>query len=276
MQIPRHWARANGATEDPSGKRYALSIWGWSASSKAEAAQVAERRLVEARARIANGAPLHEAYFYGKAPLREEIVRAVGGDGSAVVTRNRYGALVLNAARVPFIDVDVPEASGGGLRALFGTRPDPAAAVLERVREACARTRGASFRIYRTAAGFRVLATDLSLDPQSARAEELLSGFGADPFFTKLCKLQASFRARLTPKPWRCGCLSPSTSYPREDAAAQSKHEAWLSEYESATVSKATCSLVETIGFGRTSEEARPIVEEHDRVCRVEEKLPLA
>jgi hypothetical protein len=276
MQIPRHWARAQGNAQDPSGKPYALSIWGWSASSKAEAAQVAERRLVEARARIANGAPRHEAYFYGKAPLREEIVRAIGVDGSAVVTRNRYGALVLNAARVPFIDADVPEAGGGGLRALFGKRPDPGAAVLERVRDACARVRGASFRIYRTAAGFRVLATDLSLDPQSARAEELLSGFGADPFFTKLCKLQASFRARLTPKPWRCGCLSPSTSYPREDAGAQRTHEAWLSEYEAAIRSRATCALVETIGFGRISDEARPIVEEHDRVCRVEEKLPLA
>ena len=276
MQIPRHWARVKGATEDPSGKPYALSVWGWSANSKAEAAQVAERRLAEARARIGRGAPRHEAYFYGKTPLREEIVRAIGGDGSAVVTRNRYGALVLNAARVPFIDVDLPESGGLGLRALFGKRPDPAAAVLDRVREACARARGASFRIYRTAAGFRVLATDLTLDPQSARAEELLAGFGADPFFTKLCKLQASFRARLTPKPWRCGCLSPSTPYPREDAGAQRKHEAWRSEYEAAIRSKATCSLVESVGFGRTSEEARAIVDEHDRVCRVGETLPLA
>ena len=276
MQIPRHWARAKGLAQDASGKPYALTMWGWSASSTAEAAQVAERRLVEARARIASGAPRHEAYFYGKTPLREEIVRAIGGDAGAVVTRNRYGALVLNAARVPFIDVDVPEGGGGGLRALFGKRPDPGAVVLERVREACARVRGASFRVYRTAAGFRVLATDLTLDPQSARTEELLSGFGADPFFTKLCKLQASFRARLTPKPWRCGCLSPSTSYPREEAAARRKHEAWLSEYEAAIESKATCSLVEAIGFGRISDEARPIVEEHDRVCRVGEKLPLA
>jgi hypothetical protein len=276
MQIPRHWARAKGKAQDPSGKPYALSIWGWSASSAAEAAQVAERRLVEARARIANGAPRHEAYFYGKTPLREEIVRAIGGEGAAVVTRNRYGALVLNAARVPFIDVDVPEGGGFGLRAFFGKRPDPAAAVLARVREACARSRGASFRIYRTAAGFRVLATDLTLDPGSARTEELLEGFGADPFFTKLCKLQASFRARLTPKPWRCGCPPPSTSYPREDAGARSTHEAWLAAYEAAIRSKATCSLVETVGFGRTSDEARPIVEEHDRECRVEEALPLA
>jgi hypothetical protein len=29
MLIPRHWAKATGATSDPSGKRYALSIWGW-------------------------------------------------------------------------------------------------------------------------------------------------------------------------------------------------------------------------------------------------------
>ena len=135
MQIPRHWARVKGATEDPTGKPYALSVWGWSANSKAEAAQVAERRLAEARARIARGAPRHEAYFYGKTPLREEIVRAVGGDGSAVVTRNRYGALVLNAARVPFIDVDVPESSVESVG--FGRTSEEARAIVDEHDRVC-------------------------------------------------------------------------------------------------------------------------------------------
>jgi hypothetical protein len=274
MLIPRHWVKTTGTTDDPGGKRYALSIWGWSATSRAEAAQVAERRLVEARSRIASGMTRADAYLYGKTPLREEIVRQLGGD-AAVVTRNRYGALVLNAARVPFIDVDVEAPSGGGLLALFKRPPDPALAVLERVRAAASRAR-ASFRVYRTAAGFRVLATDLELDPTSPSAGKLLADFGADPCFTTLCRLQASFRARLTPKPWRCGLLSPSTSYPREDAASRQEHEAWLASYEHAIRAKATCSFVETLGLGRTSDEARPIVEEHDRACRVGEALPLA
>ena len=218
LLIPRHWSKVTGSADDPGGKRYALRIWGWSADSVAEAATLARRRLADACARVASGALRDEAYFYGKVPLREEIVRTVGGD--AIVTRNRYGALVLNTARVPFVDVDTPASgsgSGGGLLGLFGGKQaDPASAVLDRVRAACGRFPRTSFRIYRTAAGFRLLATDLLLDPASAQAQELLADFSADPFFVKLCRLQASFRARLTPKPWRCGCALPPASFPRE------------------------------------------------------------
>lgn len=278
MQIPKHWASAFGTADEPQGKRFAFRIWGWSEESVTAAASMARQRLAETCARVARGAFGSEAYFYGKAPLREEIVRSVGAASAepfALVTRNRYGALVLNAARVPFIDVDTPAAGASfGLLALFGGRKaDPA---LDRVRAACGRFPRTSFRIYRTAAGLRLLATDLLLDPQSPQAQELLAAFEADPFFTKLCRLQASFRARLTPKPWRCGCRLPPGSHPRESPATQLAYTRWLQEYEAAIRSKATCALIETQGPGRTLPEVLPIVEEHDRACRVGEKLPLA
>ncbi len=50
------------------------------------------------------------------------------------------------------------------------------AETLERMRAACGRSPRTSFRIYRTSAGFRVLATDLLLDPQSPQAQEPLAG----------------------------------------------------------------------------------------------------
>jgi hypothetical protein len=275
--IPRHWSKVTGSADDPNGKRYALRIWGWSADGVAEAATLARRRLADACARVASGALRDEAYFYGKAPLREEIVRNVSGD--AIVTRNRYGALVLNTARAPFIDVDTPASrsgSSGGFLGLFGGKQvDAASAALDRVRAACGRFPRTSFRIYRTAAGFRLLATDLLLDPASAQAQELLADFSADPFFVKLCKLQASFRARLTPKPWRCGCGLPPGSFPRE-GSTQIAFAKWLQEYERAIRSRATCQLVETQGPGRTLPEVSEIVSEHDRACRVGETAPLA
>ncbi len=276
MLIPPYWSKATGSAQDPAGRRYALRVWGWSAKDVAEAASLARQRLAEACARVAAGALRDQAYFYGKAPLREEIVREVGEQG--IVTRNRYGALVLNTARVPFIDVDAPSSGrrSGGLLGLFGARrADPGAAVLERVRAACRRSPGRSFRVYRTAAGFRLLVTDLLLDPASAQAQTLLGEFGADPFFVKLCRLQGSFRARLTPKPWRCGCDLPPSSFPRE-GPAQPAFEKWLRSYEAAARSKATCELVETHGPGRTLPEAAQIVAEHDRACRVGAGLPLA
>ena len=281
MLIPRHWARATGSADDPKGKRFDFQIWGWSENNVSEAAQLAKRRLREACDRITRGALGQEAYFYGKAPLREEIVRTVGlpsSEAAAIVTRNRYGALVLNTARIPFIDVDVPEPGAfEGLRRLFGgKRATAQEKVLERVREACGRFPRTSFRIYRTAGGFRLLATDLLIDPQSPEAQGMLSAFEADPFFVKLCKLQSSFRARLTPKPWRCGCGLPPSSYPREDPSTQQKFATWLGKYESAIASRATCAHVESLGPGRTLPEVTPIVREHDQACRVGEALPLA
>jgi len=268
MLIPKHWSSATGEADDPEGKHFALKIWGWSQNSVAEAAALARRRLSEASSRIARGMLDKEAYFYAKTPLREQIVRVVEGSAAdpssaaAVVTRNRYGALVLNAPRVPFIDVDRPDTGSADL--------------LDGIRAACARFSSTSFRIYRTAAGFRLMATDLLLDPKSAETEKMLSDFRADPYFVKLCKLQASFRARLTPKPWRAGLAAPPVTYPFDSPIAERAYSEWLRKYEAASASKATCALVEAVGPGRTEAEAQAVVAEHDRVCRVAENLPLA
>jgi hypothetical protein len=110
MLIPRFWARESGTSTDPKGKLYRFNVWGWSQESSADALTMARQRLSQLVSRIAQGEP-PGAYFYGKQPPREEIIRSLGEPGSrteAVVTRNRYGALVLNTAQVPFIDVDSP------------------------------------------------------------------------------------------------------------------------------------------------------------------------
>jgi hypothetical protein len=283
MRIPRFWAKAEGSAEGPRGDEFPLRLWGWSDQSAAEALAVARRRLAEVAARIASG-DLTRKYPYGERPLREEIVRAQGGaEPAALVTRNRYGALVLNAARVPFVDVDAPEPPQP-VRRLFGflsrrragqpdAQPD---GVLERIRQTCRRHDRHSFRIYRTRAGYRLLATDLLLDPTSAEARELLTSFGSDPRFVKLCEVQECFRARLTPKPWRCGYRLPPGQYPREDAQARARFAEWLRGYESACERFATCRYLESVGPGRQLPETREIVEEHDRVTRAATPLPLA
>ncbi len=50
--------------------------------------------------------------YYLDRPMREPVLREVkkdNGELAAVVTRNSYGCLVLNTARVMFVDVDLPE-----------------------------------------------------------------------------------------------------------------------------------------------------------------------
>ena len=52
---------------------------------------------------------------------------------------------------------------------------------LVRIREACTRHSRSTFRVYRTCAGYRVLATDLSLDPKSQATQDFLASFGFRP-----------------------------------------------------------------------------------------------
>jgi hypothetical protein len=276
MLIPRFWARADGTATDPEGKALALRLWGWSQESAADALAVGRRRLAETIARLGGAGP--GAYLYGsRQPLREEILRYLGeeGRGYAVITRNRYGALVLNTAQVPFVDVDVVAPPPlEGLKRLFSRAPavEP---TLERIRKACARLPRQAFRVYRTHSGFRVLATNTYLDPASDETQAFLIGFHADPEFAKLCRLQASFRARLTPKPWRVGVPAPPGQHPR-DPVTQQEFGAWLLKYDLASRGYATCAFVEAVGTAPPDADVRAIVDEHDRYTRAGEALPLA
>ncbi len=238
------------------------------------------QRLVE---RIRRREPLPSRYAYGSRPLREEIVETFGrgnGDGPrALITRNRYGALVLNTARCLFLDVDLPQI--GILqrlrRFLSGNRVDPAAAALSSLRDALGRSPlPATFRLYRTAAGFRVIAVDREFEPGGVEAERLMDFTATDRAYVQLCRAQQSFRARLTPKPWRCGCASPPGEYPREVAAVQQQFAAWLANYETASWKFATCRYVDTVGSGNALHGIEDLVDIHDRLTRAREPLPLA
>lgn len=278
MLIPRYWANKTGAATLPSGKSQPLMLWGWSQESLADAQAMVQRRWTELLARLAGGEP-PARYAYGKLPLREEILETLGEPGSsteAVITRNLYGALVLNTAQVPFIDIDEPRLGClAALKQMFKRKPD-VAPVLAAIREACQRSGHRGFRIYRTCAGYRVLATQLLLDPQAENTQQLLDLFGADPFFTKLCRLQSSFRARLTPKPWRCGHTRPPGRYPWDVPAVAQQFQTWLTRYEQASQKFATCRYLETFGPEASSDAVRAIVRTHDRMCKVHEDLPLA
>jgi hypothetical protein len=278
--IPRHWIRARRRVTGPDGRELEITAWGWSASDLQEAERKAQDRLATLAARAEAGDPFPERYPYGARPLREEIVEEVrsGNEIAGIVTRNGYGALVLNARQALFIDVDRPAPPSPGLLGrLFGK---PASAGddggLTRIREALRAASAASFRIYATAGGYRVLATDPVFEPGQPPAEDLMTATGADPMFIQLCRAQRSFRARLTPKPWRCGARVAPGQHPREDGEGQREFARWLEGYERACESRAVCRLVDEVGWGRIHPEIRPILERHDAATRVSEPLPLA
>jgi len=239
--------------------------WGWSESSPGDADVRARERFQSMEQRVSQGLELPKGYGYGSRPVREQILREIqgrGGDVDALLTRNAYGSVVLNAARAMFIDVDAPGGSAG-----HG---------LDQIRRAASSAGLGGIRVYRTAAGFRLLATDREFAPSSSEAESAMRAVGADPSFVQLCKVQDSFRARLTPKPWRVGHHAPPGDYPREQGWQQSAFDEWLRQYERAAASKATCQFVETIGSASVHPDVAPILALHDEQTRVDSSLPLA
>ena len=109
MIVPQHWAEAR-VQHWQAGRTITVRRYGWSDTSAADAQAMAERRTQEALARLLAGEtklPRREpkvGYNGGAGlPIREEIL---GRHGSALITRNSYGARCLNTPDVLFVDVD--------------------------------------------------------------------------------------------------------------------------------------------------------------------------
>ena len=132
------------------------------------------------------------------------------------------------------------------------------------------------WRIYRTRAGMRLMATNGPVEADSAIAEEIFDAFGADPLYRKLCWTHKCYRARLTPKPWRCGIHSKPDRWPWLDANQEKHFKKWLTQYESYSFNWATCRLLEQIGNTQIHPEVQPILNLHDTRSRVETTFNLA
>jgi hypothetical protein len=278
MNFPPFWAKAGHGE---------FSCWRWSHRSLAEAQSLAADAARQLAARFAGSRHELSRYAYADRPLREPVLREFkdgNGEASAVITRNSYGCLVLNTARVMFVDVDLPEAQrvpGGFLKKLFG-KAEPAGPGADEQRvlaqaEAWAQAHaGWGWRVYRTRAGLRLLATHTLFAPDSTETEPVFDALGADPLYRRLCKTQKCFRARLTPKPWRCGIQDRPARWPFADAKAEGSFTEWEKRYLARCGDWATCELVRTVGNATISAEVRTVVSVHDEATRATSKLALA
>lgn len=288
MKIPNFWSKATAQGTNARGKVVSFSCWRPSDISEADAhesAIAAAKRILDA---FLSGRKL-DRYAYGCVPLREEVLNKVEdeqGQMIAVVTRNSYGALVLNAERVMFVDIDFPPiAAGEAAKHFFARLLGRAKKTPDAQREEQARTSleqfitanpGWSLRLYRTFAGLRGIVTHDVFDPKSSVALDILRQMGSDPLYVRLCKAQECFRARLTPKPWRCGHHANTVRWPIEGAKAAPRYEKWKTDYEARQRRYATCRLLGDIGSGEIHPEVARVVELHDFVTRCNESLALA
>jgi hypothetical protein len=274
MNFPKFWAFA---------KTGSFSSWQWSNTSLQEA----QRKAQEAAERTAREFAVRGCFmnrYYAERPLREPVLRELrndAGDVAAVITRNSYGCEVMNTARAMFVDIDFPDPSSaskvsGMLGSLFGQSPqDPAQDAIAKAENWARSHAGWNWRVYRTAAGLRLLATHALFDPADAVCQAVFDAVDADPLYRTLCHSQECFRARLTPRPWRCETRNPPGRWPYPHRWAEQAFDSWNAEYRAACQNKATCKLV-TAGNGSIHPELRQLVTLHDDMTRATSALPLA
>ena len=189
--------------------------------------------------------------------MAERIVQRV--DAHNIITRNRYGAEVLNSDDTCFLDVDRFELGFmGRLMCIFGRKRSPEEALLQALRELCAADPAMGVRVYRTSRGWRLLVQTAELAPDSPHMHTLCRRLQVDEMYAGLCRKQHCWRARLTPKPSRIGMprfprLADSESMPAEAAA-------WVEQYTRQAAGVSVCRLVDTLGARIDS----PIVSLHD------------
>ncbi len=237
------------------------------ARARERARQRAEAALLQPRA-----APGSDRYPYPERILVEPVLeRIVAADREiARLTRNGYGATVLNAYAVMFVDVDTEKDAG---HADGQALVDPGTAIAALV-DLCARRSDLAFRVYQTRAGLRYLCTSRLFDPASTESSETLTTLCSDPRYRVLCRVQRCFRARLTPKPWRC----------RKDAAAPPARgllarlaRGLLATRSIDPSSFAACRFLQTVGPDLPVDPtARVMWELHDRLAEASTGKPLA
>src|ERR1041384_370110 len=182
MNFPHFWARGQ------SGDFFA---WRWSFQSLAEAESLANQAARQLAERFRAGdRPQSRGGYYPDRPFREQVLQEIkdsAGQTAAVVTRNSYGCLVLNTTRVMFVDIDLPEpkSTGGFFKKLFG-KPDaepatnPPGEAMTKIENWTRGNPEWGWRVYRTRAGLRLLATNGLIEADSTIANNVFMALGAD------------------------------------------------------------------------------------------------
>lgn len=194
-------------------------------------------------------------------PIREEIVKEIDSDN--IVTRNYYGALVLNTTSLSIFDIDqyqksfwetlsfkkIDNKTGiiGKLRDLFNANALP----------------GTTWRIYETTKGIRLIVLGQYIQPSSKLFEEFSKKINADNLYAFMCQKQNCYRARLTPKPFRMkiDCIKYRCPIPDGQETA---YRSWVANYERESQNYAVCRLVDVLGTGSSDNF---MVNFHDQLC---------
>ncbi|HVK59831.1 MAG TPA: hypothetical protein VM735_13680 [Candidatus Kapabacteria bacterium] len=284
MNFPQFWAKERGFVPKGWWSKQHFECWGWSDLNMEDAQRVAREKAdrIAQNLRVTHRPP--NQYSYGTRPFREQVLRRItDGNGrlTAAISRNQFGCLILNTSNTMFVDIDFAEPILPQHRIysfFFKPKPTPDDHLvdhhLQKIERWTAARENWSWQIYRTRGGLRLLAPHAPFEPTSAEA--VFQELGADPLYQKLCANQKSFRARLTPKPWRIGLDCARVPWPRMNDKLELSFNRWEKKYLEKSEGYATCRLIKTIGSGKVHPEIAPILHLHDEATRAKNDLPLA
>lgn len=281
MKLGRYWQQAEEDVVTANGRSLWLRVWGVSNVSDADAMVHAEERLAAAVTK-ANLKPDELGWYaYSSSLLREELLQDFSTDTDmyGAITRNRYGAMILNTSSLFIADIDVlpiPRLSiwqhckkwlGGQV-----VIKDKAWALQQICDYQAEHVPHLAMRIYETCLGFRVIVTNKALpasqlQDENSEASRLLAGLNADPLYQTLCAQQACYRARLTTKPWRVKMPPVPNGWPTETRQEAMDFAKWLRDYDTASRDYKVCNLVKALGERTVSEQDEELLAIHDRYC---------
>jgi len=301
-------------SKEPDGILWKIVQEGVSTEDVKDTLRAAEKNLPELSDYLKRDELRDVHYYESKEPIIEIVVQQFD---NASITRNRYGALVLNAPNVFFGDVDLNfgyssldsllsahrilnpepispdknEQPGDVVKGKVATlkarklqwegpeRKEWAQEVLVRYKkereeqqnkvfpvfaEFHQRYPELAFRVYETAAGYRMVVTNKTMDPRSEESGEWHKALKGDKLYARLCERQKCYRARLTPKPWRLLHFESPDLLPDGWQGEATDLVGWLENYEKKSKGVAVCRLLESYGDGSISEDVAKVLKIHD------------
>lgn len=250
------------------GMQQDITCYGGSNISVEDARIKALEKVEKIKRKIRGEKHLFDEY---ESEIREEILQII--DDRSAITRNRYGAQVLNVENLMILDIDKPRVAGGlgGLFKKKDTRP-PKDQIFDMVRSlAGTKYANLGFRIYETFQGARVIVLGKDFDPRDRETVRMMDEFNCDQLYTTLCWKQSCFRARLTPKPHRMKMRRFKVQFPRQ--GEDSEFQPWLDEYEAQSRNYGVCRFIEQVGVSQPLSE---VIRLHDDITGVSYRQPLA
>lgn len=183
--------------------------------------------------------------------LAETTLDTFTFDGSliGVKTINKYGAEILNSDEMLIVDVDLVPSDTDKCSVIQDK--DLALKVLHYVAE----RDNLNFLVYLTAGGLRYIETTRPFDPTSKETKALLNQLYCDPLYVTLCSRQETFRARLTPKPWRSSLV---------EALNSDFNNYYYKVDGSDNYDEAVCDYVFSVGTGKVDKRFKQLIDLHD------------